>query len=471
MNRCLPLLLATTLLAGCAATPLPHALPPALLPEKFDGLVADAAAAWPQADWWQGFGDPALSALIVQAQDGNRDIAAAAARVGQAVARAKIQNAALLPQLGAGASGLGCTSGALGGCSSFGLNLTASYEVDFWGLARDNLRSAQEQVKSARFAQQTVALSVTANVAERYFEVLAIRRRIAIDNEYIAAINGILDVVQLRVKAGASSLLDLAREQAQLESVLAQLPDLQTQEKQSLHALAVLLGRPPEGLDTPGVDLDGIIAPKVGLGLPSDLLLRRPDIAQAEADLAAAHANVDAARAAFFPSISLSASGGFASAAIGTLLQGGSLGGSYGVSLLQSIFDGGTLVGQSDLARATEREYVARYQGAAISAYADVENALTEYANTAQSEIHLRRLIEASRQAFQISQLQYRQGATDLLSVLQAQSTLFSAEDALVQVTLANRGAAVHLFEALGGGWQEAPEDRTQTAANAESAQ
>jgi NodT family efflux transporter outer membrane factor (OMF) lipoprotein len=456
----------TCLLAGCAATPVPKALPPTLLPEKFTGPVADATTAWPQADWWQGFGDPALSALIVQAQDGNRDIAAAAARVGQAVARAKIQNATLLPQLGAGASGLGCTSG-IGNCSNFGLNLTASYEADFWGLERDNLRAAQEQVKSARFAQQTVALSVIANVAERYFEVLAIRRRIAIDNEYIAAINGILDVVQLRVKAGASSLLDLAREQAQLEQVLAQLPGLQTQEQQSLHALAVLLGRPPEGLDTAGTDLDGITAPKVGPGLPADLLLRRPDIAQAEADLAAAHANVDAARAAFFPSISLSASGGFASAAIGTLLQGGSLGGSYGVNLLQSIFDGGALAGQSDLAKAAEREYVARYQGAAISAYADVENALTEYANTAQSEVHLRRLIEASRQAFEISQLQYRQGATDLLNVLQAQSTLFSAEDALVQVTLANRQAAVHLFEALGGGWQEAPEDRTQMAEKA----
>ena len=247
------------------------------------------------------------------------------------------------------------------------------------------------------------------------------------------------------------------------------MPGLQTQEKQVLHTLAVLLGHTPEGLAVAGVNLDGIAAPKVAPGLPVDLLLRRPDIAQAEADLAAAHANVDAARAAFFPNIALSASGGFASAAIGTLLNGSSFGASYGASLLQSIFDGGTLAGQSDLAKATEREYLARYQGAALSAYADVENALTEYANTGQSELHLRRLIDAAGQAFNISELQYRQGAVnaDLLTVLQAQQTLFSAQDALVQVTLSNREAAVHLFEALGGGWQEAPEDRTQTAANA----
>jgi NodT family efflux transporter outer membrane factor (OMF) lipoprotein len=464
MNRIAAPLLCAALLAGCAATPVPRALSPALVPEKFAGPVAADAALWPQAEWWQGFGDPALTALVAEAADGNRDIAIAAARVLQAEARAKIQNAALLPQLGAGASGTGCSAGGAN-CSSFGLNLSASYEADFWGLARGNLRAAQEQLKSARFARQTAALTVTSNVASRYFELLAIRRRIAIANENIAAINGILEVVQLRVKAGASSLLDMTREQAQLESVQAQLPSLQTQEKQALYALAVLLGRPPQGLAVSGSSLDGIAAPKVGPGLPSELLLRRPDIAAAEADLAAAHASVDAARAAFFPAVSLTAGGGFASAAIGTLLNGGSLGGSYGVSLLQSIFDGGRLSGQSDLAKAAEQEYLARYQGAVLSAYSDVEGALTAFANTGESEIHLRRLIEAARQAFQISQLQYRQGAADLLTVLQAQQTLFSAEDQLVQVMQANRTAAVRLFVALGGGWQEAPEDRTQTTA------
>jgi NodT family efflux transporter outer membrane factor (OMF) lipoprotein len=461
MNKLAAPFLCAALLAGCAATPVPRALTPALVPEKFDGPVAAAATAWPQADWWQGFGDTTLSSLIVQAQDGNRDIAIAAAQLLQAEARAKFQRASLFPQLGAGASGTGCTSGGAG-CSSFGLSLDASYEADFWGLARSNLRAAQEQLKSARFARQTAALTVTGNVAGRYFDLLAIRRRIAIANENIAAINAILDVVQLRVKAGAASRLDLAREQAQIESVQAQLPNLQTQEKQALYALAVLLGRPPEGLTVAGDNLDGIAAPGVGPGLPSELLLRRPDVASAEADLAAAHADVDAARAAFFPAISLSASGGFASAAIGTLLQGGNFGASYGASLLQSIFDGGALAGRSDLAKGVEREYLARYQSAALNAYADVESALTEYANTGESETHLRRLIEAAREAFQISQLQYRQGAADLLTVLQAQQTLFSAEDQLVQVMLANRQAAVHLFAALGGGWQEAPEDRTQ---------
>ncbi len=464
-NAVLPLFCAT-LLAGCALTPAPHAMTPELTPPKFDGPVTEGATVWPQADWWQSFGDPALTALIAEAQGNNRDLAAATARVLEAEARAKVQNAALLPQVSGGASGSGCTRG--GGCSSFGLNLSASYEVDFWGLARANLRSAQEQLKSARFARDAAALSLAANVAQRYFELLAVRRQIVIANQQAAAINQILDVVQTKVKAGSVSRLDLARELAQVESIQASLPNLQTQEKQTLYALAVLLGRVPQGYAITGDNLDGIAAPRVGPGLPADLLLRRPDVAGAEADLAAAHANVDAARAAFFPNIALSASGGFASAAIGSLLQGDHFGVSYGAGLVQSIFDGGALSGRSDLAKATEKEYVARYQGTALSAYADVENALTSFANTAQSETHLRRAIESSQEAFTITQLQYQQGAAgaDLIYVIQAQQTLFSAQGQLVQVTLANREAAVHLFEALGGGWQEAPEDRTQTAGN-----
>jgi NodT family efflux transporter outer membrane factor (OMF) lipoprotein len=271
-------------------------------------------------------------------------------------------------------------------------------------------------------------------------------------------------VIKVKVKAGSTSHLDLAREQAQLEAVQAQLPALETAEKQALLSLAVLLGRPPEEFDIKSVDIDSTLAPPVGAGLPSELLLRRPDIAQAEAALAAAHANLDAARAAFLPHISLTGSGGFVSTAIGTLLQGSSFGYSYGASLLQTIFDGGRLAGEKDLAEGVQKEFIANYQGAALSAYADVENALIQVANTGRAQAHLKGEVEAANEAFAISQLQYRQGAADLLNVLQAQQQLFGAQDQLVQITLANRQAAVHLYEALGGGWQEPAEDRTQVA-------
>lgn len=461
-----PLLAA--LLAGCS-TPVPHALPDEMQPKSFTGPAPDQAKVWPQPSWWQGFGDPELTALVTQAQDGNRDIAIAAARVLQAEAQSTIQRAALFPQIGGQADyQRGDCSG--GSCQRFpsgkqwGLSFNASYELDIWGLARDNLRAAQEQWKSARFAQQSVALSVTANVASQYLAVQAIRRRIAISNQNIAAINAILDVIKLKVKAGSSSHLDQAREEAQLEQVQSQLPSLETLEKQALYNLAVLLGRPPEGFDVPTADLDKIVAPAVGPGLPSELLVRRPDIAQAEANLASAHANVDAARAAFLPQISLTGSGGFISTAIGTLLQGSSFGYGYGANLLQTIFDGGKLAGQKDLSEAAQQEFIAAYQGAALNAYADVETALTQVANTTRAEDHLRREITAAEEAFQISQLQYRQGTADLLTVLQAQQQLFGAQDQLVQIELANRQAGIHLYEALGGGWVEAPEERTQSA-------
>ncbi len=467
MNRAAGLAAALALmLAGCA-TPVPQSLPSALVPESFTGPAAESGPAWPDANWWQRFGDPAIPALIAQAEGGNRDLAAAAARVLQAEARATIQRAALFPQieaegdhLNSGCTGQSCAQFAK--AKSFGLSLNASYEPDFWGLARDNLRAAGERLKAARFARQAVALTVTANVGGQYLNLLAIRRRIAIANENIAAINAILDVIRLRVKAGAASHLDLAREQAQLEAVESQLPGLETAEKQTLFSLALLLGRPPEGFDVEAHDLDAIKAPAIGAGLPSDLLLRRPDIAQAEADLAAAHADVDAARAAFLPQISLTGSGGFVSTAIGTLLQSSNFGYSYGASLAQTIFDGGTLVGQKHLADAVQQEFVAAYQSAALNAYGDVENALVQVAATGRAQDHLRREVDAAREAFEISQLQYRQGAADLLTVLQAQQTLFSAEDQLVQQVLANRLSAIHLYEALGGGWTERPEDRTQ---------
>ena len=465
MNKALAPLLALVL-AGCA-TQVPQALTPQMTPQAFTGSVAADANIWPQADWWQGFGDAQLTGLIQQAANGNRDLAIAAARLMQAQAQASIQRSALFPQIGAqgdwqsgGCNGQACAHYASG--KQFGLGFNASYGVDVWGLARDNLRAATEQLKASRFARQAVALSVTTNVATQYLTVLAIRRRIAIQQQNLDAINAILDVVKLRVKAGAASHLDLAREQAQFEATQAELPSLETAEKEALYTLAVLLGRPPQGFDVASTDLEKLLPPQVGAGLPSDLLLRRPDIAQAEANLASAHANVDAARAAFLPQIALTGQGGFFSTAIATLLHGSTFGYAWGANLLQTIFDGGRLVGQKDLAQGVEQEYVAAYQNAALNAYADVETALIQVANTGKTERHLRAEIAAAGEAFQISQLQYRQGATDLINVLQAQQQLFTAQDELVQALLANRLAAVHLYAALGGGWVEDPQDRTQ---------
>jgi multidrug efflux system outer membrane protein len=457
----------SALLLGCA-THVPQVLSPQMLPKSFVGQDAAQESIWPQPDWWQRFDSPELSDFILTAQTDNRDLAVAAARVLEAHAQTAIQRASLFPQLNLQAQGQ--RAGPNGAQSinnfpignSFGLTLGASYEVDVWGLARSNVRAAAETLKSTRFAQQAVALTVTADVANTYFSVLALRRRIAIANEDILAIRSILTTIELRVSTGKSSHLDLAQERAQVESVEAELPQLQEQELEARVALAVLLGQPPETLEVKASSLEDIRPPLVNPGLPSELLLRRPDVAQAEATLASAHANVDAARAALLPQFALSGSDGFASAAIGTLLHGPSVAWDYGGSVLQTVFDGGKLIEQKKLAGATQQEQIASYESAVLRAYADVETALGQVKNNIRAEEHLGLEVDAAREAFQISQLQYRQGTTDLLTVLQSQQTLFSAEDQLAQITLARMQAVVHLYEALGGGWLEQPGERTQ---------
>ncbi len=458
------------LLLGCA-TPVPQALTPTMTPHHFSGQTGLTDHVWPDAQWWQHFGSLELSTLIRQAQASNLDLAVASARVTEARAQVAIQRAAFFPQLSAQAQAqrapsgqssqsVNCESYSQG--NSFCLTFGASYKLDVWGLAHDNVRAANEALNSSRFAQQSAALTVTANVANTYFSVLALRARIAIANEYIAAINGIIETITLRVVVGKSSHLDLAQEQAQVESVAAQVPTLEEQELEARIALAVLLGEPPQGFEVKTKRLDSIILPIVSAGLPSDLLLRRPDVAAAEANLAAAHANLNAARAAFLPQFALTGNGGFSSTAINMLLHGPNFAWDFGANLLQSIFDGGRLRGQKDLALATERELVASYQTAALAAYADVENAIGQVNNNSRSEGHLQSEVQAAHEAFEIAQLQYRQGATDLLPVLQAQQTLFSAQDQLAQTVLARMQAVVHLFEALGGGWIENPDERTQ---------
>src|SRR6185437_3029543 len=361
------------LLTGCATSP-PHALSPQLVSKAFVGQPSVPEPVWPHAGWWREFDSPELSSLIARAQADNRDLAVAAARLGEASAQVTIQRATLFPTIDGVAqtarSGVGraalSSNGQQGSTTrnSFGLSANASYGLDIWGLSRDNLRAAEEALASSKFAQRAVALTTIAAVADTYFAILALRERIAIANEDIVAIDGILKIVKLKVHAGTASHLDLAQEQAQIEAVQGELPLLQEQALEAQVALAVLIGRPPEGFAVETQSAGAIRLPEVSAGLPSQLLLRRPDVAEAEANLAAAHANLQAARAAFLPQFALSGSAGFSSAATNALLHGPSFLWDAGAQLVQTIFDGGKLIGQKRLAYATQQELVASYQSA-----------------------------------------------------------------------------------------------------------
>lgn len=463
------LVLALTL-AGCATAP-PKALKPQDVPAAFTAPIPKNAPIWPKPNWWKGFGNQEMDDLIAEAQKSNLSLATAVAQVQQARAQTMISGSTLFPSLGL--SGNAQRTGKNQGgpnVNHFGLSLDASYYVDFWGKARDNLRAAEESLLAAKYAEQVVGLTVTSNVADTYLDVLALRQRVKIARQNIDAASRILAITQAKVTNGVSSRLDLAQEQAQVAGQEAQVPGLEESAKDAGYALAVLLGRPPEGFEVKGEELDKINAPKVAPGLPSELLRRRPDVAKAEAQLAAAHANVDAARAAFFPQVNLSASGGYASAALSSLVNPASLGFSIGASLLQNIFSGGQLVGQHRLTKAEELQLVYNYRSTVLNALKDVETALGQVASLADQQKYKTQQVNAASEAFRISEIQYREGVTDLLNVLQAQQTLFSAEDQLVQIKLARIQADIGLYVALGGGWTENPDDATQPIPTSASA-
>lgn len=471
--RSLCIISLTVVLAGCSATPVPQALSTAEIPATFDNGTT-AGDTWPQPEWWQGFNSAELAGLIREARERNPDLGAAAARVLQADANARIAGSRLLPtvSLSGSAQSLGATDrGGTTSANAYGVNAVASYEVDFWGLARSNLRAAQAQLRAAGYARETVALTVTADVGTTYLKVLATRERLAVARRNLDTAKRLLSAIERMVAAGLTPQLDLAQQQALVASQAAEIPALEQEERETGIALALVLGRAPEGFTVKARNLDAIAIPAVTAGLPSELLRRRPDIAQAEASLAAAHANVDAARAAFFPTVALTASGGIASGALSAVSTGTAIGEMvvesgpagliYGASMtvLQTIFDAGRREAQHDLSRAQEQELVANYRAAVFSAFGNVETALSRTTSLQEHERLKTEQVQKQTRAYGLLDRQYRQGLAGLLALLQAQQSLFAAQDQLVQVRLARIQAILDLYKALGGGWAESTEN------------
>ena len=455
-------------LAGCATGSAPQPVR-VEAPAQWASSGPAAAGVWPAPDWWRSFDSAELPALMASAQASNFDLGIAAARVVQADAQARIAGAALLPTVDFGADVArqrsGSSSGRSGGAggssgsrwsTSSGASLNASYEVDFWGRNRADVDAARASAAASRYGQQTVALTVTADVATTYFQILALRDRLAVARENLAAAERVLGVVEARANAGAVSPLDLAQQRAAIAGQRAAIPPLQQQERQAVYALAILLGRNPEGFDVRSTTMRNIALPSVAPGMPSELLNRRPDIRAAEAQLAAANADIHAARAAFFPRVQLNSSANIASLAISTILDpaGAALG--LAASLTQPIFEGGRLRGGLELAQGRREELVHGYRRAVASAFSDVEVALVSVERAAEEEAFVQEQVTQARRALELAELRYREGAVDLLAVLDAQRTLFQAEDRLTQIRLARLQSAVGLFRALGGGW-EAP--------------
>lgn len=458
MRKPLALCLPALLLAACARTP-PPSLPPGDIPAAFQQPLPQNAPVWPALDWWTNFSDPQLRTLIQAAQSNNLDIAQAEARLRQADARARQAGAALLPTLGLNGN-VNSLYGQTGSTSAhetdYSLGLGASYELDFWGKNRDAADSAKAARAASTADRQTVGLTVTGGVADGYFQLLSLRERIRVAQANLKSSQDILGVVQRRVSAGYAASSDLLQERANMAAQQALLPVLEQQELETSDALAILLGRPPEGFAVTGDSLDALTAPAVAPGLPAALLGRRPDIAAAEANLAAAHADLAAARVAFLPSITLSASAGLqypALAAAVDTLPGTGLGINLGAALLQTIFDGGKIAAKTDEAKAREEELLAAYRAAVLNAFADVENALGNLSHRAAQEAALHDQVDQSEKVLGAAQRKYNAGYSDFLTVTDAERSLYAARDQLSDVRRARLAASVALYKALGGGY------------------
>ncbi|MCF4166770.1 efflux transporter outer membrane subunit [Zavarzinia compransoris] len=454
MNHASSIALAAALaLAGCSykSTPTPEVVTP---PAAWAAPAIAGEGVWPAADWWQGFASPELAALVAAARTGNTDLAQAAARVAQAEASLRIAGASLWPSLGLSAGGdLRRPSGANDWSDSYSAALSASYEVDFWGANAADRAGAAAGLDASRFDGETVTLTVTASVASTYLQVLSLRDRLDVARRNLSIAEDVLALVEAKVGAGAASDLDLAQQRTVVAQRRAAVPPLEQNVREQLAALAVLLGLVPTGFDVAGTSLSPIVVPPLAAGMPSSLLQRRPDVKAAEARLAGADADIAAARAAFFPQVTLSAGLALSGAAAGDLFSLSDAAWSLGASLVQTIFDGGRREAQRDLAEARKVELLQSYRAAILAAFQDVEVALGAVDTLDRQRRLQDEVVAQARRALELAQIQYRAGASDLLSVLSAQQSLYSAEDQAAQIKLSALQARVTLYRVLGGGW------------------
>ena len=448
-------------LAACSQTPELQ-VPDMALPTAW-GEAQEATVPAPAA-WWALFKSAELDRLEQAALAANHDLKAAIARIEQAEAQLKVAGAPTLPSLSAGGDGSNrmthgatSTSGTRSSKSattarSFQGSVTASYEVDFWGKTAAAIQSADASLRASRFDRDTVALTLTANVATTWLQAMALGDRVEVARRNLELARQTLTLAERQAEFGKTSQLDAAQQRATVAAIEAKLPALELQYRQSVNALAILTGLAPSQLSLNARTLEGLPAPAVAAGLPSDLLRRRPDIAKAEANLEAANANIGVARAALYPSLTLTAEGGYTNPYLISLLDAHNTFWTLGSSLAATLFDNGKLRGTVELNEAKLREAAESYQSTVLTALKEVEDQLAALRWLAVQEEAQTRAVDAAREAQRLSDVRYREGAETYLTVLEAQRTLLDAEDSAVQVRLSRLSASVGLVKALGGG-------------------
>lgn len=452
--------LGAALLSACAHAPFDDN-PPAV-PATYE---TNASTAAPRiSHWWTRFGSTELDGFMSEANAGNYDIAVAYARLEQSEAQAEIARAALFPLFNfSSASSRAQSSGTSvphdvshpNARNNYNALFNASYVVDVWGQNRDLLAAALRTKDASAYQVEVTRLTARAAVVNDFLLYAADQERVAIAKENLVNARRILGVIKERAAQGTASALDVAQEENLVATQEAAIPPLRATAETSRTALALVMGRAPQGFHPGTRSTRTLRLPAVAPGLPSSLLVRRPDIRQAEENMASSEANVEAARKAFLPTFSLTGDIGLQSALISAFYLPQSVVWSMAGSATLTIFDGGKLRGQLKLNEADREELLQTYRKTVIQALTDVENALINIREGEARERAQKVAVNTARRAFDLSEERLRQGTIDITTLLNAQNTLFTAQDSLVQARLARLQAAVSLFQALGGDWDD----------------
>jgi outer membrane protein, multidrug efflux system len=464
---CVSMLFSALMLGGCL-------LGPNYERPKVD-VPTDFRFAGPQAKeiadtlWWQQFNDPALNDLIDVALQDNKDVKVAAARVEQFLGQFQTTRSQLFPQIGANASagrervptGTASLPPGVGNVvNQYQLALNASWEIDVFGRLRRETEAARANLLSSEEGRRATILSLVASVASTYINLVSLDRQLDIARQTVRSRDESVKVFNLRFTYGEVSQMELAQAQSEYESALATIPQLEQQIATQEDAMSILLGRNPQPVKRDR-ELDDLATPQVPAGLPSDLLARRPDLRQAEQDLIAANAQIGAARALYFPQISLTGLLGTQSTQFSQLFKGPSRAWSFAGTITQPIFTAGGISGQVKAAEAAQQQALFSYEKAIQVAFQDVDDSLITLQKTREARDVQGRQVDALRTYAHLARLRYEGGYSSYLEVLDAERSLFQSQLAYTQTQGAALVSVVSLYKAMGGGWITDAERKT----------
>jgi multidrug efflux system outer membrane protein len=454
---------AFVMLTGCTLGPR-YKRPQVTAPDTYRGLAPDAdlqtVASLGDEKWWSVYQDPQLQALIREALAQNYDVRIAAARVLQAQAVLGITRADQFPTISGGVSTSNERFAATRITPAFetspsGVNLSLFWELDFWGKFRRATEAARATVLASEWGQKAVVSSLVSNVASAYFQLLELDSEMNISRRTLDSRKESLRLVEIRAKGGTTSLLDVRQSEQLVYTAAGIIPDLERRIEQQENLISILLGKNPGPVMRGKPLVENAILPTVPAGLPSSMLEKRPDIQSSEQQLVAANAQIGVAKAAYFPQITLTATGGYESSALTNLFSGPAGFWSFGGQLLQPIVTAGKIRSNVRLAEAKQQEAVLLYQQSVQQAFREVSDSLIAYHKNQEFRAQQELLTNSAQDATRLANMRYKGGVTSYLEVLDSDTRYFDAELGLAQAQLNERLALVQLYNALGGGWQQ----------------